>query len=217
MLSLQLPTTNWMTKRMGGQALGKRTHKHTRTACWAFGFQSSVRIPGQNLLEFFVRIPSCSSSGAFGFRGQYCISFHLSDKWISFRASTPGIVQFKAFYVLISRRFAGSHWYSEERVSSISRLNKLCSDKRWSEGRMFYRNVGSQSINVRPAKSQKTLIRNKLEALNNLQNNTAQFLVLSSRNSTSTYSALGTVWWWRCVATVSQLVFSLCTLRTPAE
>ena len=57
---------------MGGRALGKRTHKHTRTTCWAFGFQSSVRIAGQNLLEFFVRIPSCSSFEAFGFRGHLC-------------------------------------------------------------------------------------------------------------------------------------------------
>ena len=73
MLSLQLPTTNWMTKCMGGRALGKRTHKHRQTTCWAFGFQSSVWIPGQNFLEFFIRIPSCSSSEVFGFRGQYSI------------------------------------------------------------------------------------------------------------------------------------------------
>ena len=66
-----------MTKLMGGRALGKRTHKHTRTTCWAFGFQSSVRIPGQNLLEFLVRIPSCSSFGAFGFRGHLCTSCRI--------------------------------------------------------------------------------------------------------------------------------------------
>ena len=60
MLSLQLPTMNWMTNRMGGRALVKRTHKHTRT-CWVFGSGTKfarIFCSDSKLFEFWgIRIP----------------------------------------------------------------------------------------------------------------------------------------------------------------
>ena len=51
-----------MTKRMDGQVLGKQTCTTNMLG---------VRIPGKNILEFFVPNARCSCSESFGFRRQY--------------------------------------------------------------------------------------------------------------------------------------------------